>query len=172
MVARIQINYILSRCAAAENTVLMTLGFALRPSATQTPSWYGHMAKVSRPLSMGSWQYAVGRKKAEKRVADQERNARDKTGNKKGIAGSDRRCSGRHARLPCTSPGSILVGDAFFLPSAYCHVPILSSLPTSAMCQYRLGVWVVAHTLGQHTHSWLAHNLGQHTHTLLVSIQS
>ena len=29
MVARIQISYILSRCATAENTVLMTLGFAL-----------------------------------------------------------------------------------------------------------------------------------------------
>ena len=34
-------------------------------------------------------------------------------------------------------------GAAFFsLPSAYCHVPILSGLPTLAMCPYRLGVWV------------------------------
>ena len=33
MVARIQISYILSRCATAENTVLMTSGFALNQSA-------------------------------------------------------------------------------------------------------------------------------------------
>ena len=33
MVARIQISYILSRCATAENTVLMTSGFALGQSA-------------------------------------------------------------------------------------------------------------------------------------------
>ena len=33
MVAMIQISYILSRCAAAENTVLMTSGFVLSQSA-------------------------------------------------------------------------------------------------------------------------------------------
>ena len=38
---------------------------------TQTPGRYGHMAKVSRPLSMGlgmgTWQYAEGREKKRKR---------------------------------------------------------------------------------------------------------
>ena len=58
-----------------------------------------------------------------------------------------RRCSGRGTRLPRTSPPvrrwSAAAFFAFFsLPSAYCHVPILSGLLTLAMCPYRPGVWV------------------------------
>ena len=35
----------------------------------------------------------------------------------------------------------------FSLPSAYCHVPILSGLPTLTMCPYRLGAWVALDSL-------------------------
>ena len=63
-------------------------------SPTQTPSRYGHMAKVSRPLSMGTWQYAEGIKKKRKRPPGT-RGTKWKP--KKGIPGSNRRCSGRRA---------------------------------------------------------------------------
>ena len=151
---------------------------------TQTPSRYGHMAKVGRPLSMGTWQYAEGReKKAKKAAADRRRtgglcvgvechgrctadstpgcpflvsvlslafrrrNARDKTETKKGHPGVESAVQRPWHSTPTHKPPvrrrSAAAFFAFFsLPSAYCHVPILSGLPTLAMCPYRLGVWV------------------------------
>ena len=130
----------------------------LSPIAEQPrlPALYGHMAKVSRPLGMGTWQYAEGReKKAKKADADRRR-----TG---GL------CVGVERDAHCTAdstPGcpflvSVLCfafwrstpthkppvwrrsASAFFaffsLPSAYCHVPIPSGLLTLAMCPYRAG---------------------------------
>ena len=51
----------------------------------------------------------------------------------------------RPTHKPPVRRRSALAFFAFFpLPSAYCHVPILSGLLTLAMCPYRPGVWVDA----------------------------
>ena len=128
--------------------------------ATQTPSRYGHMAKVSRPLSMGTWQYA--RKGGEKSEKDQgfrlcfafwRQNAKHKTETRERasrgrIGGAAAVALDSHAQAPRFSAGQRWSFSLFFpLPSAYYHVPILSGLLTLAMCPYRPGVWVVAGAL-------------------------
>ena len=64
-----------------------------RANATQTPSRYGHMAKVSRPLSMGTWQYAEGRKIRRQK-------SRDETETRKGHPGVESAVQ----RVSCLTP--------------------------------------------------------------------
>ena len=78
---------------------------SLTSNATQAPSWYGHMAKVSRPLSMGAWQYAEGRC----------RNARDKMETRKGHPGVESVVQRPSRLTPMHKPpGSVLVSSGFF----------------------------------------------------------
>ena len=86
---------------------------------------------------MGTWQYAEGREKT--------RNARDKTETDKGHPGVESAVQRLWHSTPTHKPPVRRQPFSLFfsLPSAYCHVPILSGLPTLAMCPYRLGAWVV-----------------------------
>ena len=100
------------------------------------------------PAGMGTWPKLADRSVWAHGNTRKGRNARDKAETKKGHPGVESAVQRPLRSTPTHKPpGSAPVAPVFLaffsLPSAYCHVPILSGLLTLAMCPYRPGVWVV-----------------------------